>query len=187
MQNNKKSELKKYSRLYPNLMGYAVALCKDHTLASDLVQDTMLRQLEQHHDNLSEKEITYWCKRVLKNRYLDILKKKKESQFNPEIPEDEQLSDETNVRLGVGLYGKQAGKSGFNILPSGEGNSFMRLLYSKCMGQLREEHRDVMIENVIAGKTASEIAEEFSRPLNTILTWLTKAKLQFHGCIMGEV
>ena len=87
-------------------MGYAVALCKDHTLASDLVQDTMLRQLEQHHDNLSEKEITYWCKRVLKNRYLDILKKKKESQLNPEIPEDEQLSDETNVRLGVGLYGK---------------------------------------------------------------------------------
>ena len=60
----------------------------------------------------------------------------------------------------------------------------MRLLYSKCMGQLKEEHRDVMIENVIAEKTASEIAEEFSRHHLSNLAY--EGKTQFHDCIMGR-
>jgi len=70
-------------------------------------------------------------------------------------------------------------------MPKGESNAFMRLLYNNCMERLKPEYREVMNENILGGKTTAEIAEDTGKPQNTILTWLTKAKLEFRDCIRG--
>lgn len=177
---------KQIQKLYAILIGYARWLCDhDEDLAQELVQHTVVKQLEQHHDNLDFDNVKHWCKRVLKNRFIDTLRKHRESQLDADRPEDESFADESTVRWRVGLYGKQKGKSGFDIMPKGESNAFMRLLYSKCMEQLKPEHREIMTENILGGKTTAEIAEDTGKPQNTILTWLTKAKLQFRDCIQG--
>jgi RNA polymerase sigma-70 factor, ECF subfamily len=151
-------------KLYSSLMGYAYSICKNKTLSQDLVQDTFIKHLDQNHDNLAFDNIKFWCMRVLKNRFNDIMKKKGEIQFDPDIPEDQNYEDQS-----IGI------------------NAFSNLLYNRCMEQLKPEHQSIMLENVLAGKTTAEIAEDTGRPQNTILTWLTKAKLQFKDCIQGTV
>ena len=173
-------------KLYASLKGYALWVCgNDNDLAEELIQHTIVKQLEQDHENLDFDNVKHWCKRVLKNRFIDMRRKHRESQFDAERPEDENFADESAVRWRVGLYGKQVGKSGFDIMPKGESNAFMRLLYNNCMERLKPEYREVMNENILGGKTTAEIAEDTGKPQNTILTWLTKAKLEFRDCIRG--
>ena len=117
------------------------------------MHDTFVKHLQQSHDNLAFENVKYWCMRFLKTG-LTILRKKRGS-IDPVMPEDENYEDQS-----VGV------------------NAFSNLLYNDCMEQLKPEHRGVMLENVLAGKTTAEIAEDIGKPQNTILTWLTKAKLQ---------
>lgn len=172
--------------LYSVLMGYArYKTGNDHDLSQELVQHTVVKQLEQHHDNLDFVSIKYWCKRVLKNRFIDLTRKHREKQLDSEKPEDQDFADDSAVRWRVGLYGKRKGKSGFDIMPDKGSNTFMNLLYNKCMDQLKPEHREVMIECILGGKKTAELSEDIGKSQNTILTWLTKAKLQFRECIQG--
>lgn len=154
---------KDWDDLYPRLMGYAVSLCKSQTLAADLVSDTFIKAAENLDKGLEPVDLTAWCITVLKNRYLDTVKKKKESQLNPERPEDELLQD--------GSVGTDA---------------FSRLLYNECMDQLKPIYREVIIKSIFGNMTAKIIAEAMNKPQNTILTWLSKAKIEFHDCITGK-
>ena len=94
---------------------------------------------------------------------MDLLKKKKEAQLDPTVPEDSNFKDES---------------AGADI--------FSSILFSECMKQLNPQHAEVMILSIIKGKTTKIIAEILNKPQNTILTWLTKAKTQFHDCIEGQ-
>lgn len=156
---------KRYAKLYSNLKGYAKWCCgeKHRIYVDELVQHTIVKQMDQPHDDWEYDNVHRWCKRVLKNRFIDILRKHKEDPLDPENPEDVSLADES----------------------IGGSNAFMKLLYNKCMDQLKPEHREVMLECILGKQTAETLAKDTGRSKNTILTWLTKAKLQFRDCIEG--
>ena len=54
------------------------------------------------------------------------------------------------------------------------------------MEKLKQDHAEVMVMNIVKGMTTKVISEIVGKPQNTILTWLTKAKTEFHDCIEGR-
>lgn len=157
------AENRAFSKLYPRLMAYAMSRCKNVSLAEDLVSQTLLSAAEQLSKGMEIDDLTAWCVTVLRNKHLDHLKKKKEDQLNADNPEDQMLQSE-------------------NI----DQDPFSKLLYGECMKLLSEHYREVLFQNLIKGETTASIAERLSKPQNTILTWLTNAKLQFYDCVAGE-
>ena len=152
-----------YKKLYPSLMAYATARCKNKSLAEDLVSQTMITAIEKLGEGLSVNDLTAWCVTVLRNKHLDLMRKKREQELDAENPEDLMLQDSR-----------------------GTGDGFANLLLSECMTKLKPEHAELMVMNIVRGMTTKVISEIVGKPQNTILTWLTKAKTQFHDCIEGR-
>lgn len=154
---------KDFKEIYPQLKAYAMSRCKNPAVAEDLVSETFLTAIEKLSDDLLIDDLTAWCITVLKNKHLDFIKKKREGQLNIENPEDQLLEDK-----------------------SGATDGFANLLFSECMKKLKQEHAEVMLLNVFRGMTTKIISEVLDTPQNTVLTWLTKAKTEFHDCIEGR-
>ena len=49
----------------PRLYGYALSLCRNHDVAEDLVQDTMLRALQQAGTFRGDSSLQTWLHRIL--------------------------------------------------------------------------------------------------------------------------
>lgn len=154
---------KDFREIYPQLKAYAMSRCKNSALADDLVSETVITAIEKLDEGLSVNDLTAWCITVLRNKHLDFLKKKKEQQLDSENPEDQTLEDSRGI-----------------------GDGFANLLFSECMKKLKQEHAEVMIMNIVRGMTTKIISEIIGKPQNTVLTWLTKAKTEFHDCIEGQ-
>jgi len=154
---------KDYKSIYPRLFAYAMSRCRNEAVAEDLVSQTMITAVENLDAGLEVNDLTAWCVTVLRNKHLDYIKKKKESQLDPVMPEDQNTED-------------------FNA----GGDGFSNILFSECMKRLNSQHSEVMVMNILKGMTTKAISEILNKPQNTILTWLTKAKTEFHDCIEGH-
>ena len=152
-----------FREIYPQLKAYAMSRCKNSAIADDLVSETIITAIEKLSEGLSINDLTAWCVTVLRNKHLDFVKKKREQQLDAETPEDQTLEDSR-----------------------GTGDGFTNLLFSECMEKLKQEHAEVMVMNIVKGMTTKVISEIVGKPQNTILTWLTKAKTEFHDCIEGR-
>jgi RNA polymerase sigma-70 factor (ECF subfamily) len=152
-----------YKSIYPRLFAYAMSRCRNEAVAEDLVSQTMITAVENLDAGLEVNDLTAWCVTVLRNKHLDYIKKKKESQLDPVMPEDQNTED------------SNAG-----------GDGFSNILFSECMKRLNSQHSEVMVMNILKGMTTKAISEILNKPQNTILTWLTKAKTEFHDCIEGH-
>ena len=152
-----------YKSLYPQLMRYALSLCKDRALAEELVSQTMLKAVESLGRADTIEDLCAWCITVLKTNS-STTKKEKEDQLDDETPQDQNLVG-TTVRE----------------------DPLASMLYQDCIERLDPDHAEVFLMNNLKGPTAKVIAEILDKPVNTILTWLSKAKSQFVDCVEGRL
>ncbi|GEK91655.1 RNA polymerase subunit sigma [Alkalibacterium kapii] len=66
-----------YERYHKEIYLYALSLCRDETLAEDLVSETFYKGFIA--SNRSEENFKYWLFRVLKNHFIDLKRKNHES------------------------------------------------------------------------------------------------------------
>ena len=69
----------------PRLYRYALTLCRNHDLAEDLVQDTLVKALEHGETFRGESSVQTWLHRVLHHRYVDVVRA---DRYTPTPPED---------------------------------------------------------------------------------------------------
>jgi RNA polymerase sigma-70 factor (ECF subfamily) len=67
-------DTKELSDAVPRLYGYALSLCRNHDVAEDLVQDTMLRALEHADSYRGDSSLQTWLHRILHHRYVDTVR-----------------------------------------------------------------------------------------------------------------
>ncbi len=171
-----------FDELYPRLMATAMSKVKNRDIAQDLVGATLLAAVEHAKHGMTLDDLVPWCIVVLRNKYRDLQKKKfdrisddAKSKSDPEyhkyIPRESQFfeNEEANKRSDVAL----------------SEDPFSNLLFNDCMKQLNPDHAEVMMMNTIKSLTTKTIAEILGKPQGTVLSWLTKAKMQFHKCIKG--
>ena len=68
----------------PRLYRYALSLSRNHDLAEDLVQDTVLRALEHADAFRGESSLQTWLHRILHHRYVDTIRSAGASSAAPE-------------------------------------------------------------------------------------------------------
>lgn len=168
--------------LWRPLYHFALSKCKDPDTAKDLTSQAILALVENVGSGLEIRDHEAWCVTVLKNKFKDHVKKKRESQFRDTMPEDENTDwVSPAVKAGTSKVEK-VGPWGASFIQT----DHSRILFSQCLEQLNPNHKDVMLMNLIKGLTTAAISEVLDKPQNTILTWLTSAKTQFHDCIQGQ-
>ena len=146
--------------LYGRLMAKALAICLNATDAEDLTQATMLRCLERETSYQSGTNLFGWAATIMKNIHLDRLRKKTE----------------------IGVE-----KETLETLSGGEDSGdALRIDIIKCLKELAEVRREVILLNTIVGKTAREISEDMSISLNTILSHIARGRLDFSNCMTAS-
>jgi len=156
----------KIKDLYPRLMNHAVYLTKDVTLAHDLVQDTVKKVLENKDTWNDIYNFVAWSQKIMKNRFIDMKRKKTEYQILPKNNSDDDGNEDNDPGL-----------------PDQSIDVNTKILFEECMKKLNKKSAEIVLMNLIANKTTAIISEILNINQNTVLNLLTKAKVQLKDCI----
>ena len=148
--------------LYPKLLTYVKYLTKDHSKAEDIVQDAILKALENEDQLKNLRNLTAWLITICRNKFLDSVKKITETQLN----EDNALHQSSDIKL-----------------ESFEVNN----IFDKCINKIKKNEKEALLLSFFRNMTSKDISEHLNKPHNTILTWIANSKNQFVLCVDGGV
>lgn len=147
--------------LVPGLYRYAWWMCRDRTLADDLVQETLLRawrSLEQLRDEGAARQ---WLITILRREYARELSRRKDSVDIHELP----LPD-PRARVGGGDTDVQDVR--------------------RALQKLEPDYREPLVLQVLMGCTTQEIAELLQLTQAAVLTRLFRARNQLRELLGGD-
>ena len=147
--------------VYPRLLTYVKYLTKDHSKAEDIVQDAILKALENEDQLKDLRNLTAWLITICKNKFLDSVKKITETQLN-----------ENNA----------VHKSSEINLESFEVNN----IFDICINQIKKNEKEALLLSFFRNMTSKDIAVHLNKPHNTVLTWIANSKKQFVLCVENE-
>ena len=153
----------KIKEIYPRLMNYAVHLTRNKTLAEDLVQDTIKKVLENRETWNDIANFTAWSVTIMKNRFKDMIKKKKEFQFLPKV-DDQEIDNDPGIK-------------------DESLDTDTKILLHECLKKLGKDKAELFLMNQIQGITTSVISSILKTSQNTILTWINQANNSMKDCI----
>lgn len=143
-----------------DLKRYSIWLCKDPTLAADLVQETYLRAWRSF-DKLRDRK-------AAKSWLITILRREFARTFERKVP------DITDI-------------DGLEIPDQGtdtpEQDSEMRLLRSAMM-ELDSKYREPIVLQVVVGMSCEEIAGELGLTRSAVMTQLFRAREKLKGVLL---
>ncbi|MGH8306964.1 MAG: sigma-70 family RNA polymerase sigma factor [Gammaproteobacteria bacterium] len=145
----------------PGLYRYAWWLCRDRSLADDLVQETLLRawrSLDQLHDESAARQ---WLITILRHEFARELSRRKQSVDIHELP----LAD-PQARVG------------------GDDTDVQDV--RRAMHKLEPEYREPLVLQVLLGCTTQEIAELLNLTQGAVLTRLFRARNQLRELLGGN-
>lgn len=133
----------------------------DRQEAEDVTQEVLLR-LWRHLDKVDETTATAWLTKVTKNACFDALRKRQtRNRFF-----DESAEPETFERAPDGSARSDSSTAGWEI---------QRQL-RKALRSLDEPYRSIVILREIQGHKYTEISDLLKMPLNTVKTYLHRAR-----------
>ena len=146
----------------PGLFRYAYWLCRDRTLAEDLVQETLLRAWRSLDSLREEAAARQWLVTILRNEFNRELSKRRDTVAIDDLP----LPD---TRASVG------------------GADTDMHDVRQAMWKLAPEYREPLVLQVLLGCTTQEIAETLDLTQGAVLTRLHRARNQLRELLdVGE-
>jgi len=135
------------------------------TLAEDVVQDAFCRALEVWSFRGVPENPSAWLMATAKNRALDVLRRRRTAQtFEPEL--GRLLDSEWTLVPTIDEL----------FEPKAIQDDQLRMMFSCCHSQLREESQVALILHILCGFSVGEIAEAFVSPHATIEKRITRSK-----------
>jgi RNA polymerase sigma factor (sigma-70 family) len=135
------------------------------TLAEDVVQDAFCRALEVWSFRGVPENPPAWLMATAKNRALDVLRRRRTAQtFEPEL--GRLLDSEWTLVPTIDEL----------FEPKAVQDDQLRMMFSCCHSQLREESQVALILHILCGFSVGEIAEAFVSPHATIEKRITRSK-----------
>ncbi|MGH8401759.1 MAG: sigma-70 family RNA polymerase sigma factor [Gammaproteobacteria bacterium] len=145
----------------PGLFRYAWWLCRDRTLAEDLVQETLLRAWRSLDSLRDEAAARQWLIAILRNEFMRELSKRKDTVDIEELP----LVD----------HNANVGGSDTDVHD-----------VRRAIGKLTPEYREPIILQVLMGCSTQEIAELLELTQGAVLTRLFRARNQLRELLGGK-
>jgi RNA polymerase sigma-70 factor (ECF subfamily) len=146
--------------LLPRLRGFALALAKSTDEADDLVQSAVERALGRTHLWQPGTKLDSWMFRILKNIWLNQLRKEKHQKAGDLL-----------------LNSPDRSVDGVSYMESRLTLEQVRKIYY----QLSAEHREILHLVCIEGFTYREVADILDIPMGTVMSRLARARVKLHG------
>ena len=166
--NNRKSQLQIYNLYYKAMFNTAFRIIKNSAEAEDIMQEAFLTGFQKIHDYKGDASFGSWLKRIVINRSLDELKKKKESISIEETGLDIPAEDSSENYLEVLSYKTDQIRKGIEQLAEDD-----RLVMSLFLieGYDHEEISQVLDISYNASRT------RYSRARHRLREWLKQQKI----------
>lgn len=140
----------------PRLFGYAMSLVRDRSAAEDLVQECVLRALGARRSPDHEAAYRAWLFRILRNAFIDQLRRAGREIASGDEPEPE-IESSAMWRFDERLISA--------------------LTVERGMARLCRPHREIVALVDIAGFSYREAAEFLDIPQGTVMSRLSRARL----------
>jgi RNA polymerase sigma-70 factor (ECF subfamily) len=140
----------------PNLRRFAISLCGSRDLADDLVQMACERALANEQRFEPGTRFDAWMFRILRNLWIDHIRKQRTAGFQEEISERPDLAGS-----------------------DGEREAQARLLLksvSQAIAELPDEQREVLILVCVEELSYRETADLLEIPIGTVMSRLARAR-----------
>jgi RNA polymerase sigma-70 factor (ECF subfamily) len=146
---------KQVARLSPDLHGYATALIGDADLSFDLAQETLTKLLVTPHAPREFDDLKPYSFRMLRNLYVDYLRKQKiRLEYSAE---QERLLSETHTR---------------------SFDASDQLAVREAFKMLKESHREILFLIDVMGMKYLEVAEVMDIPKGTVMSRISRARAE---------
>lgn len=166
--NNRKSQLQIYNLYYKAMYNTAYRIMKNSAEAEDVMQEAFLQGFEKINDFKGDASFGAWLKRIVINRALDMLRKKKEDISIEESGIDPPAEDISENYLEVLSYKTEQIRKGIEQL--GEDD---RLIVSLFL--LEGYDHDEISQILAISNNASRT--RYSRARNRLREWLKQQKI----------
>ncbi|PCH70598.1 MAG: hypothetical protein COC06_04275 [Bacteroidales bacterium] len=168
--NDPKAQFKIYKLYYKAMYNSSLRIVKDVAEAEDIMQEAFLAAFKNIKKYKGEVSFGAWLKRIVINRSLDSLKKKKLELF-PLDDELYKLSEEENEDQNIEYYEEELNrlKKGINLLPTG-----YRIILNLYLIE-RYDHEEI---GSILNITASTSRSQFLRAKRKLIQIISENKNQ---------
>ena len=140
--------------------------------AKNIAQETVMAYLKKIEEGNIIQNREAWCTTVAKNKTIDFFRKKKPERISNYDNSNDEDNESKNFNKLETIYEDKKNTD----------KAFVDILRGECMQTLNKNYQKVL-HRIMLGEKTREIAEAFSIPQNTILTWVTKAKKQYSECM----
>jgi len=154
-----------YDRVSPKLFGIALKICRDRTVAEDVLQEVFTDVWRKARNfDPGRGEAGAWLAVIARNRSVDALR-----------------------RQGRGVMGMATGtEAEIEATPdptlSGDGGvEYLTLI--DCLKRLDERQRDLILRAYYRGDSREDLARAFDTPVNTVKTWLRRGLTLLKKCL----
>lgn len=150
------------SSLRPDLLRFAFWLSRDHALAEDVVQESLLRAWKARDSLLDEKAAKPWLLTIVRREYARTFERKR----LPTVDVDELVAREEPVLS--------------------QGSDADAIDIRRAMFQLADEYREPLLLQVLMGYSTAEIASEMNLSQPAVLTRLFRARNQLRTLLGAQ-
>lgn len=152
-----------YDRWGNRLYGIALRITREAALAADATQDAFVQIWQQaHRFDPNRGSTETWLVGIVRYRALDIVRRRAREIPGHEAEEREDDAPDALARL----------------VSSAEGAALHR-----CLGELEEDRRRLVVMAFVDGLSHSELAERMSVPLGTVKSWIRRSLISLRGCL----
>lgn len=153
-----------YVRQSTRLFGIAMAILRDRTAASDVLQDSFLKLWKRAGQFDPERgEATVWLSSIVRHSALDAVRTR-----GREIPSDD-----------PGLGDTMVDPEAFDLLAASEESQRLHA----CLAQLPKANREGIVMAFVHGLSHPEIAIKLDQPLGTVKSWIRRGLLTLRECL----
>lgn len=147
--------------LSPELYRYAYGLCRNPTVAEDLVQETFMRAWKAKQSLREAKAVRAWLYTILRNEHARLYERKR-----PEVRDPDTLPD-------VPVTGYDTSPEAFSL--------------RQALNKLDDDYKQPLLLQIVGGFSCKEIGEILELKENTVLTRVFRARKALREILAPEM
>ena len=153
-----------YAKAGPKLYAICLRMMRTKDQADDVYQEAFVKVWERSWQfDPAKGEAMAWMGTVTRHCALDRLRRAPKNH----VTIDDNVTHEIDMAASVEMPADLADGRGLK----------------RCLGALREDHRNAVVLAYVNGLTHEELAEHLGRPLGTIKSWVKRGLEQLKDCM----
>lgn len=163
-------------KYYPRIFRMLLAMTRKEDVALDLTQDTFVKALQGIASFEMGSSFYTWLYRIAHNAFLDRYRRVKSAGYQKEFDDGVKSSVAEGAPLGRPLEPSRAVEAQERLI-----------IVSEAMGQLKPEHREILVLREIEDLSYEEIAATLNLKIGTVMSRLFAARMRLREILEARL